>query len=192
VLVTALRRHGNWLQDLNFKLINPFSKTIATSWSKVFEADTSFDKATFATINKLLKDFEDSTPAGLEDRAKVQTEACREEARLAVCKTLQIVRESLKSERKEISRCVAPHVQSQLADGYDQALAIKGKGSVARQKASHIRLARCCISSAKVLIFSLFHTAVLSRLHQRSQEHSVPWWCRNIVKKALEDHRDHS
>jgi hypothetical protein len=148
--VTALRRHGYWLQDLNVKLTNPFSKTIATSWSKVFETDlfTSFDKATVATINRLLKDVEDSTPTGLKDRAKVQTEACREEARLAARKTLDIVRESLKSERKEISRCVAPHVQSQLADGYDQALAIKGIGSVARQKARHIHLARCCKFSA--------------------------------------------
>jgi len=41
----------------------------------------------------------------------------------------------MNNEQKEVSRCLAPHVQEQLVDGYDRAMEERGTGSVARQKA---------------------------------------------------------
>ncbi|KAG6857365.1 hypothetical protein H0H87_005668 [Tephrocybe sp. NHM501043] len=88
-----------------------------------------------ASINKLLKDFEDSAAQGLKDRTKMQGEQCLEEAHVALKKTMEVVRETMNNEQKEISRCMAPHVQAQLTDGYDRAMEERGPGSVARQKA---------------------------------------------------------
>ena len=41
----------------------------------------------------------------------------------------------MNNEQKEVSRCLAPHVQNQLVDGYNRAMEERGTGSVARQKA---------------------------------------------------------
>ncbi|KAH9951754.1 Dynamin family-domain-containing protein [Amylocystis lapponica] len=133
----TLRRHGSWRQDLNVELTNPFTRNIASSWSKVFETDlfASFEKAATATINKLLAEVEQSAAPGLKERAKGQAELCLEEANVALRKTLDVVRDAMNTEQKEISRCLAPHVQNQLVDGYDRAMEERGKGSVARQKA---------------------------------------------------------
>jgi hypothetical protein len=44
------------------------------------------------------------------------------------------VKEALNNEQKEVSRSLAPHVQSELIDGYSAAMEERGPGSVARQK----------------------------------------------------------
>ncbi|KDQ65115.1 hypothetical protein JAAARDRAFT_188367 [Jaapia argillacea MUCL 33604] len=133
----TLRRHGTFRQDLNVELINPMTKNIASSWSKVFEADlfASFNADANRSINKLLKEVEESAAPGLKDRVKNQGEVCLEEAKLALKKTVEIVNETMSSEQKEVSRCLAPHIQDQLLEGYDRALEERGRGSVARQKA---------------------------------------------------------
>lgn len=133
---TALRRHGSWRQDLNVELSNPFTRQIASSWSKVFEADlfASFDKATVGVIKKLIAEVEKSAAVGLKERAKGQGELCLEEANITLRKMLDVVSEAMNSQQKEISRCLSPHVQNQLIDGYDRAMEERGRGSVARQK----------------------------------------------------------
>lgn len=65
---------------------------------------------------------------------KGQAELAIDEARLALQKTIDIVRETINAEQKEVSRSLAPHVQIQLTEGYDQAMQERGIGSVARQK----------------------------------------------------------
>ncbi len=132
----ALRRHGMWRQDLNVDLSNPFTRQIASSWSRVFESDlfASFEQATMDVIKQLIADVEASAAPGLKDRAKGQGELCLEEARGALRKTLDVVSEAMNTQQKEISRCLAPHVQGQLVDGYDRAMEERGRGSVARQK----------------------------------------------------------
>lgn len=85
-------------------------------------------------INRLIADVEASAAPGLKDRAKGQGELCLEEARVALRKTLDAVSEAMNTQQKEISRCLAPHVQAQLADGYNRAMEERGRGSVARQK----------------------------------------------------------
>ena len=102
----------------------------------MFEADlfASFEKSTVEIIQKLIADVEASAAIGLKERAKGQGELCMEEARVALHKTLDAVSEAMNNEQKEVSRCLAPHVQNQLFDGYDRAMEERGLGSVARQK----------------------------------------------------------
>jgi hypothetical protein len=129
----ALRRHGSWRRDLNVELLAPFSCNIASSWSRVFETDlsASFDKSAGLVIHEIVEEVEESVPLGLKDRAKTQVEVCLEEAKQTMRSIIEVVRESLTLEQKEISRCLAPHVQKQLTD---RAMEERGKGSVARQK----------------------------------------------------------
>ncbi|KAF9452482.1 hypothetical protein P691DRAFT_697145, partial [Macrolepiota fuliginosa MF-IS2] len=132
----TLRRHGTWRRDLNAELTLPFTRNIANSWGKVFESDlfAPFEAAVTSTINKLLEEIEDTAAAGLKDRTRRQGDLCLEEARVALRQIIEIVRETLAREQKEVSRCMAPHVQIQLLDGYDRAMEERGRGSVARQK----------------------------------------------------------
>jgi len=133
---SALRRHGTFRRDLNVELINPFTRNIAHSWSTVFESDLfgPFQKATIDAINLLVNDVEESAAPGLKDRAKLQGETCVEEARVALANTVDLVKETMNQEQKEVSRCLAPQVQAQLIEGYDTAMEERGTGSVARQK----------------------------------------------------------
>lgn len=135
-LLLALRRHGSWRQDLNVELSNPFTRQIASTWSKVFEADlfASFENATTTAIANILREVEDSAAPGLKERARGQAEVALEEAKVALKKTIGVVAETINTEQKEVSRCLAPHVQNQLIDGYDAAMLERGTGSVARQK----------------------------------------------------------
>ncbi|KZT13003.1 uncharacterized protein LAESUDRAFT_719309 [Laetiporus sulphureus 93-53] len=133
----ALRRHGSYRQDLNVELTNPFTRNIASAWSKVFEADlfASFEQATMAAINKLFADVEQSAPAGLKERTGSRSKLCLDEAHVALAKTLDVVRKAMKRQQKGMSRSLAPHVQDQLLEGYNRAKEERGPGSVARQKA---------------------------------------------------------
>jgi hypothetical protein len=114
----------------------------------VFETDlfAGFERSAIAAINQLLRQVEDSAAFGLKDRTKIQGEVCLEEAKVAMIAILDIVKESLNSEQKEISRCLAPHVQNQLLDGYDRAMEERGKGSVARQKVRYLTVSARPIS----------------------------------------------
>lgn len=171
----TLRRHGSWRQDLNVELTNPFTRQIASSWSKVFEADlfASFEKATVEAVDKLLTDIEASAALGLKERAKGQGELCLEEARIALRKTLDVVRDTMNTEQKEISRCFAPHVQNQLIEGYDSAMMERGAGSVARQKA----LFHNYVDDIKEEVFNDGAEVLLGRLSTAAE----------AVGKALED-----
>lgn len=158
----TLRRHGSWRRDLNVELINPFTRNIAHSWSKVFESDLfgPFETSTIETINSLVKEVEESAAPGLKDRARLQGEICVEEARVALKNTVELVKETMNREQKEVSRCMAPHVQNQLKEGYDTAMLERGTGSVARQKAYF----RGYIDECKDNIFDDGAQIVLDRL----------------------------
>lgn len=133
---TALRRHGTWRQDLNAELALPFTRNIASSWCKVFESNlfAPFETAIMAAISNLLEEVEGTAASGLRDRFQCQGDLCREEARVVLQQIVGVVQEALSAEQKEISRCMAPHVQNQLSDGYERAMEERGRGSVARQK----------------------------------------------------------
>ncbi|PIL36747.1 hypothetical protein GSI_00436 [Ganoderma sinense ZZ0214-1] len=163
----TLRRHGSWRSDLNVELSNPFTRQIASSWSKVFEADlfASFEKSTTEVIQKLLIDVETSAAAGLKDRAKGQGELCMEEARIALGKTLDVVNQTMTTEQKEVSRCLAPHICDQLIEGYDRAMEERGRGSVARQKA----VFHDFIAKSKDYIFTDAADVIMTRLSKAAE-----------------------
>ncbi|KAG1892548.1 hypothetical protein F4604DRAFT_1699937 [Suillus subluteus] len=114
----TLRRHGSWRRDLNVELVTPFTRNIACSWSTLFESDlfASLSDAITTSINKLITDVEASAAAGLKDRVHVQSSVSQEEARHALGQTMEVVKEALGKEQKEISRCLAPHVQNELTE----------------------------------------------------------------------------
>lgn len=85
-------------------------------------------------VNKLLADVEASAAAGLKDYVHAQISRSQEESRLALRNTMQIVKEALGKKQKEISCCIAPHIQTELADGYNLAMEERGRGSVVRQR----------------------------------------------------------
>ncbi|KAF9006452.1 hypothetical protein BDQ17DRAFT_284172 [Cyathus striatus] len=158
----TLRRHGTWRRDFNVELVIPFTRNIAHSWGKVFESDlfAPFEASVISSIESLLKDIEESAASGLKDRAHMQAELCLGEARVALRNTLDVVRETMNNEQKEVSRSMAPHIQAQLIEGYDRAMEERGTGSVARQKAYF----RGYIDDCKDNIFDDGADVVMSRL----------------------------
>lgn len=123
---------------------------IASSWAQVFEADlfSSFESNAIEAITKLLKEFEESCPIALQDRARNQAQLCLEEAKVALKKTVGVVSEQLNSGQKEVSRCLAPHTREQLHEGYMLAMEERGRGSVARQKVYFFFFARLLPAAA--------------------------------------------
>jgi len=114
----------------------PFTRNIASSWAKVFETDLMgpFGIAVISIVEKLLIDVENTAALGLRDRIKIQAEMSLAQTSETLRATIDLVQNILTTQQKEVSRCISPHVQSQLIDGYDQAMEERGIGSVARQK----------------------------------------------------------
>ncbi|KAL0070833.1 hypothetical protein AAF712_002054 [Marasmius tenuissimus] len=132
----TLRRLGSFRRDLNIELLAPFTRNIASAWSKVFESDLfgPFEASAIKAINSLLNDVEESAALGLKDRVKIQGEMCVQDAKVALTNSINVVKETMNEQQKEISRLLAPHVQTALASGYEEALEFRGTGSVRRQK----------------------------------------------------------
>ncbi|KAL9712639.1 hypothetical protein Ac2012v2_003876 [Leucoagaricus gongylophorus] len=133
----TLRRHGEWKRNFNEELTLPFTRNIASSWGKVFETDLvgPFGTDVKSAVNKLLTEIEDTAAPGLKDRIKIQGEMSLAQASETLRAVMDLVRNTLSTQQKEVSRCMSPHVRSQLIDGYNQAMEERGTGSVARQKA---------------------------------------------------------
>ena len=121
---------------MNAELLAPFTRNIASSWGRIFETDlfAPFQGDAVKSIRTLLAEVEESAVLSLKDRVRTQGELCIADAKVALQKTIEVVKETMQTEQKEVSRCLAPHVQSQLIDGYDRAMQEVGRGSVARQK----------------------------------------------------------
>ncbi|KIY51603.1 hypothetical protein FISHEDRAFT_11570, partial [Fistulina hepatica ATCC 64428] len=136
----VLRRFGEYRLrslDLNNDLCMPFTRSIASSWGRVFETDlfAAFEEQTIEVIKKLVADVEATATVGLKDRSSQQGQLCLEEAKIALQATLVEVKQKLQELQKDLSRALVPHVQQQLMNSYDLAMEEHGRGSVARQKA---------------------------------------------------------
>jgi hypothetical protein len=120
----------------------PFTSSISREWFNVFRTDlfASFEAAAIEVITKVAREVENSSPPGLQDLVKIQTQACIEEAKLAMRRTINHSNDFLTGEQRIISRCLAPHVQNQLIEGYDRAAEETGQGSVTRQKAKYLHI----------------------------------------------------
>ncbi|KAF8639459.1 hypothetical protein AX16_010313 [Volvariella volvacea WC 439] len=163
----TLRRHGSWRRDLNIELVNPFTRSIAHSWGKVFESDlfSTFESRIQEVLKALVCEIESSAPPSLKDRAKAQGELCLEESVAGLKRTLHLAREALASQQKEASRSMAPHIQAQLREGYDLAMQERGEGSVARQRA----VFKNYISNCKDEIFEDGADVLMGRLDEAAE-----------------------
>ncbi|QRW06436.1 GTPase SLIP-GC protein [Ceratobasidium sp. AG-Ba] len=121
----TLRRNGEYRSDLNAELIAPMTREIASSWAQVFDSDLDC---------KLLKEIEETAPAGLKDRCRLQAQTTLKEAEVVTRTILQNIKTAMTNEQKEISRCLTPHVKNELLTAYYDAMLERGTGSVARQK----------------------------------------------------------
>lgn len=131
-----MKRSGTWKRDINLELVDPFTQTIAQSFSHMFQQDIfgPFEVSIVNCVAKLLEEFLKSTSHELVPGAMLQQKACRKEMRATLSHTMDEVKEIMSAQRKEISRSVAPLVKNCLMESYDNARREKGKGSVARIK----------------------------------------------------------
>lgn len=106
------------------------------SWFHMFEGDLfqKFDQSSKAAIQKVLGEVKGDAPMGLKEHARDQSKLSLEEAKVALQETIEAAREALTIQQKQISHCLAPHIQTRLMGRYDQAARERGKGSAARQK----------------------------------------------------------
>jgi hypothetical protein len=160
----TLRRQGEWRRDLNAELTAPMTRQIASSWAKTFEGDmfAAFERTTEEVVQRVITEVEASAPPGLKDRVRLQGVSALEEARLALQNSIGGVKRAMDSEQKEISRCLAPHIQDQLRETYIVAMEERGTGSVARQKA----VVRSNINSLKGRMFNAGSELLLGRLSE--------------------------
>lgn len=128
----------------------------------VFEEDlfSGFQRDTERVVQKLLKDIGASAPNGLKDKVQLQGETAMNEAKLALQNATVAVKNAMDAEQKEISRCLAPYIRSQLQDTYLAAYQECGPGSVSRQKT----LIHDFIKQKKDEIFSAGSDLLLERL----------------------------
>ncbi|KAJ3495225.1 hypothetical protein NMY22_g19965 [Coprinellus aureogranulatus] len=134
----TLVRHGIWNTDLNAELAEPFKRTIARSWSRLFRtlSFSAFEKGVEGCVKALIQELHDSAAVGLQDRASVQGEACLEDVKTMLKECMYSLNNKMSTQQKMISRSLAPHIQKQLRDGYVKAVTEcgKGKGSAQRRK----------------------------------------------------------
>lgn len=188
----ALRRLGEFRRDLNLELVAPLTKEIASSWARVFESDLfgPTERSILTGIEKLIKEIERTSPAGLKDRCKAQGALSAEEAKIAMKALMAKVQAQMSNQQKEISRCVAPHVRDALLDGYTSAMEERGRGSVARQKALFHRW----VEEAKDTVFRNLGQHILEKLDDAAGAigKSLEEALRSLAEKvfiSLEDYR---
>lgn len=131
-----MKRYGSWKRDVNVELVDPFTQTIARSFSSIFEKDIfgPLEIAIRNCIAQLMTEFIESAAEELKPGAHSQQKECRKEIRTTLDHTMIAVKETMSTQRKEISRSVAPHIKQCLMESYENARREKGKGSVARIK----------------------------------------------------------
>ncbi|KAJ7591152.1 hypothetical protein C8J56DRAFT_934806 [Mycena floridula] len=137
----TLRRHGSWRRNLNVELVAPLTRHIASTWSGLFSQNlfAALETSIVKAINKLVEEVQDTAAIGLKDRVRQQGELCLQEATVSLKASMDLVRDRLTEQQKDISRSLAPHVETSLTDSYDLAMQERGPGSVARQKAVFTR-----------------------------------------------------
>jgi hypothetical protein len=138
----ALARDGVFHIDLNTDLAEPFTKAIARSWNSQFR-NLSFRPLEDEILNHiaaLLQEVQESATIGLQDRAKILSDGCLEEARVVVKHCIHKVKSRVLDHQKGISRTMASHIRKQLREGYRRAMAEcgTGGGSAQRRKVNHL------------------------------------------------------
>jgi hypothetical protein len=101
---------------------------------------SSFKRNIQDVLKRLLADVQASAGSALASRVAHQIIATYEDASLALEESMKSVRAAVSKEQKEISRCLAPHIQTKLIPAYCAASRARGKGCVAKQRVSISRL----------------------------------------------------
>lgn len=69
-----------------------------------------------------MKEIQQSFPDGLQERAKLQGQIGLADAKEALQNTVDIVKQALTEQQKEVSRCLVPHLQGELLGTCDPLL----------------------------------------------------------------------
>ncbi|TEB25966.1 hypothetical protein FA13DRAFT_1777191 [Coprinellus micaceus] len=162
----TLARDGVFHIDLNTDLAEPFTKAIARSWNSQFR-NLSFRPLEDEILNHiaaLLQEVQESATIGVQDRAKILSDGCLEEARVVVKHCIHKVKSRVLDHQKGISRTMASHIRKQLREGYRRAMAEcgTGGGSAQRRKA----LFREFVDQNKDMIFRQGFDVVMRNVEQ--------------------------
>ncbi|THU84416.1 hypothetical protein K435DRAFT_870269 [Dendrothele bispora CBS 962.96] len=134
----AVMRHDGEFgrHDLNRDLVDPFSQNIVSSWTETFSAITFSDikKQVRCELNEILSHLVESSPPTTTRLVRKQAEHCRSQVRTEMQSIFVSLEDKIKSRRREISGLIAPEIQSQLEEGYEETKKITGKGCVQLQK----------------------------------------------------------
>ncbi|KAI1792927.1 hypothetical protein LXA43DRAFT_1060282 [Ganoderma leucocontextum] len=133
----VLRRDGCYEEyDLNTQLTIPFVSHISQNWCKLFQSNLFgvFETATVQAVEELVDQVVRSVPEYLTSRARKQGEVALEQTRAFLVESVSVVQRALDAQQRTISRKLAPHVQEQLKEGYQNALLITGPGTTSDQK----------------------------------------------------------
>ncbi|KAG9038318.1 hypothetical protein FRB95_001730 [Tulasnella sp. JGI-2019a] len=163
----TLRRDGVFCTDLNAEMCFPMTKSIAQSWAQVFEQNlfADFEKRTTNSVQDIIFEIKETAPYGLKDQCGTQGELAIKEANVAMKQIVAVVANALQKEQKEVSRCLAPHIQAQLRPGYQTAMLERGTGSVKRQKTYFHNF----IEGERDTLFSGGSTVLMERLAQAAE-----------------------
>ncbi|KAF6763822.1 hypothetical protein DFP72DRAFT_484423 [Ephemerocybe angulata] len=140
----TIRHYGCFkLGDLNFELVDPFTQSIAKSFSATFKKAIlgRLDIRLRKVLTALLDEFQASVgPATgeLSSLTKKQGGSCQTALKTVWQSTMASIDQTVSSKGKDISRSIAPIIQENLHFTYEEARDERGRGTTGRQK-EHIR-----------------------------------------------------
>ncbi|KZT35089.1 hypothetical protein SISSUDRAFT_1051925 [Sistotremastrum suecicum HHB10207 ss-3] len=129
-------RRGEFTRDLNADLAHLILDEISTSWSHLFNSDLfqEFRASVVRAIEDLLERVEDSTPAGLKERAEHQRRIIMKDTELILGGAIALAKALISQEQKGASRSITSHVKIKMLGGYNAAMDINGANAKKRQK----------------------------------------------------------
>ncbi|KAG6911002.1 hypothetical protein DXG01_005417 [Tephrocybe rancida] len=137
-LRATFRRQGVHADlDINEEFAAPFISTIVNAWRATLDKDLfpGTEAVLHRITNHLLEELIGSCQSDTsKDYATAQADLALEEAASSLKALHREVAWQIHKDQRNISSSITSHIQEQLVEGYDEALKIKGKGSVKLQK----------------------------------------------------------
>ncbi|KZS91725.1 hypothetical protein SISNIDRAFT_413750, partial [Sistotremastrum niveocremeum HHB9708] len=122
--------------DLNAELAKPMIEEIARSWASLFESNPyqALHTAALDKLDEILNEVVASAPDGMKDRVRVQKQNTVKEVCHDIAEFVRRAKSAMTASQKAATRCLDPHIKSQMQEGYDAAEAECGPGAMARKK----------------------------------------------------------
>ncbi|KAI0723406.1 hypothetical protein C8Q76DRAFT_855661 [Earliella scabrosa] len=133
----VLRRNGAFKNmDLNADLSTPFTRRLIGSWSQTYTSAhlVSIDGTMLAIATDLLSELTGSVPDRHRARATALVEDALCAARVELGAMAGVAQETLDEHQQRLSRSIAVFVETELTEGYQQAVTVRGRGSFRQQK----------------------------------------------------------